>query len=393
MKIHQVDSKAWIKKIKISIITHEIYPVLSGGAIYVERIANELGQLGFEVSVLSQQIGNNSTYAEDKKNFQIIRFWTGRKSQGNASFFDHLRFFLFGMPQILYYIKSNKIAMNLCLFTIPAGLFGCISKLVTGVPFISIVDGADMPNIKSDMSKFVLVLKPIFIAVNKYSDAVALLEGLDDIALPLLKNKNIYKIGSGIDVPKDKANPSSKKDGILRILSIGRLTSRKGFDLIVEACRIVKQSNRNFHLDIIGYGNEEVNIARKILDYGLQENITLVGRIEYDELSSYYKNSDCYIFYGDREGQSLAMMDAVAYGLPVICSDHPGNTTFVKSGINGFAIDHPDVEKLALAILSFIRSYDSLHEMGEQSRMIAQDHSWKNIAIRYKEIINKVLRC
>jgi glycosyltransferase involved in cell wall biosynthesis len=87
------------------------------------------------------------------------------------------------------------------------------------------------------------------------------------------------------------------------------------------------------------------------------------------------------------------MMDAVAYGLPVICSDHPGNTTFVKNDINGLAVDHPDVEKLAQAILFFINNFDRLAQMGSQSRIIAEEHSWKNIAIGYKAIINKVLGC
>lgn len=381
------------KNLKISIITHEIYPVLSGGAIYVDKIAHELGQLGFEVDVLSQQIGKDSSYQEYKVYYQITRFWTGRKSVGNATFFDHLFFLLFGMPQILWYIKKENVDLNLCLFAIPAGLFGFVSKILTGIPYISIVDGADIPNIKSDMSRFVLILKPLFQAINRYSDAVVLLDGLDDIAIPLLNNKNIHSLSCGMNIIEESAHPCKNNDGVLHMLSIGRLTSRKGFGHIVAACAIAKRTNDKFHLKIIGYGNEAINITKAINENGLQDNITMVGRVEYDQLSEYYLESDCYIFFGDREGQSLALMDAVAYGLPVICSNHPGMTAFVKDGINGITVDHPDVGQLAQAILKMMNDYNKLPEIGLNSKYIAETQSWRNVAIKYKSIINKVLDC
>jgi glycosyltransferase involved in cell wall biosynthesis len=295
------------------------------------------------------------------------------------------------MPQILFYIKRKKIDLNLCLFAIPAGLFGFVSKFLTKTPYISIVDGADIPNIQSDMSRFVVILKPLFKAINAYSDAVILLDGLDDIALPLIKNKNIHSLACGLDMPDKSAQPCKKNDGILHLLSIGRLTSRKGFNHIVEACRIAKLSNDKFHLKIIGYGKEEANLARAINEHNLQDNITLVGRVEYDQLPEYYMDSDCYIFFGDREGQSLALMDAVAYGLPVICSNHPGVTSFVKDGKNGISVNHPNVEQLAGAFLEMMENYSNLPIMGRKSRLIAESNSWRNVAISYKSIINKVL--
>jgi glycosyltransferase involved in cell wall biosynthesis len=277
------------------------------------------------------------------------------------------------------------------LFAIPSGIFGCVSKFFTKIPFISIVDGADIPKIKSDMSFLVRFIKPLFVKINSYCDSVILLEGLDDLAIPFLKNKKIYSISSGIDMPKIYARPGIGNQNLLKLLTIGRLTKRKGFDLILKACAIVKNSNKKFHLTIIGYGKEQQNLERMILRLNLESNVSLEGRIEHKNLASYYKNTDCYIFFGDREGQSLAMMDAIAYGLPVICSNHPGNTTFVKNKINGFTVEYPNVDSLADAILLLISNRNKVAKMGVESRSIAKHLSWAKVANKYKEIINRVL--
>lgn len=379
-----------VKNKKLAIISHEIYPVLSGGAVYVEKIAHELCRMGFEVEILSQNIKSDFTKVELKDGYKIIRFWTGRQGSGNATIIEHLLFLFVGMPQIIYHLHIKKIKTSLCLFVIPAGLVGYFSKFILRAKYISILDGGDLPNIKSDVSILVKILKPLFLFVNRNSDAVALLEGLDEVALPFLRNVDFYKVQSGINIPKKMSKPGSNKLKKLRILSIGRLTKRKGFDLIIKACKIVIEKNDNFHLMIAGYGKEEESLRSLVNKLDLGRNVTLTGRVEYFDLPELYLNSDCYVFFGDVEGQSLAMMDALAYGLPIVCSKHPGNTIFIENGVNGFSVDYPNVKKLSEKILFLMNNYSLLKKMGGKSRSIAKNHSWRNVALTYKRIINKI---
>jgi glycosyltransferase involved in cell wall biosynthesis len=365
-------------------------PIISGGVIYIEKISAELAKLSWEVTVLTQNIGNQYSRVQDTNGYRVIRFWSGRMSRGNASALDHFRFMFFCLPQMLFFLRNKEISIQLCLFSIPGGLIGFLIKKILKIPYVTIVDGADMPGIASDMGRIVKVIRPAIISVINSSDAVVLLDGLDDIALPIINNANIRHIGTGIKLPNNHATPGTHADGVLRLLSIGRLTKRKGFHHIIEACALLRNEGfHKFHLKIVGYGKEAVMLHNLIATHGLEENIDLVGRVEYDDIENYYLEADCYIFFGDREGQSLAMMEAAAYGLPIICSDHPGNNYLVKNLINGISVEHPNIRKLFEAIRYYILHRDQLRKMGEMGKDFSYNFGWDKIALSYDSLLSE----
>jgi glycosyltransferase involved in cell wall biosynthesis len=169
------------------------------------------------------------------------------------------------------------------------------------------------------------------------------------------------------------------------------LVLRKGFREIIEALASVRRQRSDFHLKIVGYGRSEVEIRNVLESHGLTESVTLLGRVEYSELARYYLSSDAYLFYGDREGSSLAMIEAAAYGLPIVASDHPGNRTYVEHGVSGYLVEHGSPAALAAAVLQLLERRDALEQMGRRSREIAERYSWKNIAARYDAFFRSVL--
>src|SRR6185369_6626868 len=94
---------------------------------------------------------------------------------------------------------------------------------------------------------------------------------------------------------------------------------------------------------------------------------------------------------GDREGSSLAMIEAAAYGLPVIASDHPGNRTYVEHGKSGFLVPHPDPKALGRAIRHLVEHRSELAAMGQASRAVAERYSWAAIAARYDAFFQRVM--
>ena len=126
-------------------------------------------------------------------------------------------------------------------------------------------------------------------------------------------------------------------------------------------------------------------------EHRIAENVEFVGRVEYSALGRYYLDSDAYLFYGDREGSSLAMIEAAAFGLPLIASDHPGNRTYVEHGQSGFLVEHKNPGALADAIVHLLEHRAELPAMGQRSRAIAERYSWQRIAERYDAFFQKVL--
>ena len=94
---------------KIVIITHEMPPIISGGVIYVDKISAELAKLSWEVTVLTQNIGHQYSRVQDINGYRVIRFWSGRKSMGNASTLDHLKFIFFCFPQMMFFLRNKSI--------------------------------------------------------------------------------------------------------------------------------------------------------------------------------------------------------------------------------------------------------------------------------------------
>jgi glycosyltransferase involved in cell wall biosynthesis len=240
------------------------------------------------------------------------------------------------------------------------------------------------------MRTYVRHLTRVFRFVADRSDGLVILDGLQDLALPHVQHDRTVIIPNGATLPAQTAQPGSHGP-TLELLSIGRLVLRKGFREILEALGRVRERRSDFRLRIIGYGRAEDEIRRVLEDHRIAENVEFVGRVEYSALGAYYLGADAYLFYGDREGSSLAMIEAAAYGLPLIASDHPGNRTYIEHGQSGFLVPHENPGALADAILHLLENKHTLADMGQRSRAIAERYSWQRIAERYDAFFQKVL--
>ncbi len=379
------------KRKKICLLTPEFFPILCGGTIFTDKMALELTNLGYEVNVCTSGIGSSFPKIEAKDNYTIFRFFTWRRTTKGASFLEHILFLVLGLPQLLFYCLKHKPKLILSVFVIPTGFLGLVVGKVLGIQTCVFVDAADTPGIESSMKGLVKYLVFMFRWITKHSDSVVILDGLQDLASPYVQNKIIKVIPNGTVIPDKKAQPGNQIDlqpkRKIQLLSIGRMVLRKGFQDILRALKLLKDVNPLFHLTIIGYGKEDVEIMAVLKETGLEDFVTFTGRVEYDELKNYYLNSDAYIFYGKREGSSLAMIEAVAYGLPVFATDHPGNTTFVRNGVNGYLIEESNYENLQNALLNFMSlSEDQIRTMGKESQKIASEYSWAKIAESYSDV-------
>jgi phosphatidylinositol alpha-1,6-mannosyltransferase len=201
----------------------------------------------------------------------------------------------------------------------------------------------------------------------------------------------VISVPNGTTLPNVLARPAENGPR-LELLSIGRLVLRKGFQQIIEALGIVRKSRDDVHLRIVGYGRAEDEIRKVLDEHGVSDNVSFLGRVEYKDIARYYLSSDAYLFYGAREGSSLAMIEAAAYGLPIVASDHPGNRTYVEQGRSGFLVEHRNPHALADAILSMLERRSELPAMGRRSREIAEQYSWASIAKRYDAFIRSTMR-
>ena len=164
--------------------------------------------------------------------------------------------------------------------------------------------------------------------------------------------KVVYVSGVGIDLSKFKSKPyirgqkrqelGFKEDDFL-LLSVGELIERKNHRVVLEALAKLKKEPIYDHLYylICGIGVLEDELKKLADDLGISDHVKFLGYRR--DISDICNAVDVFVFVSYQEGLPVALMEAMASGLPVICSKIRGNTDLVDDGDNGvFVVNNPD---------------------------------------------------
>lgn len=118
-----------------------------------------------------------------------------------------------------------------------------------------------------------------------------------------------------------------------RILTVGRLTAQKAFEVSVEALKLLKDAGGGFRWYVLGEGDQRSKLEQQISDLGLTEDFILCGAV--DNPYPYLVQTDLYVHASRFEGKSIAIQEAQILECPVLASDCSGNRENVSDGVDG----------------------------------------------------------
>lgn len=139
---------------------------------------------------------------------------------------------------------------------------------------------------------------------------------------------------------KEKANSSTLKidySDKINIIAVGNLLPVKGYDLLIEACKILKDKSLNFHLTILGKGSMKNQLENLIQQYNLDSYITLKGFVRNPYI--YVRNADIYVMTSVAEGLPTALCEAIILGKPCLAVNVPGCREVIGYGKYGVLVD------------------------------------------------------
>jgi phosphatidylinositol alpha-mannosyltransferase len=202
-------------------------------------------------------------------------------------------------------------------------------------------------------------------------------------------------IPNGVDTEHfhEKVAPfENLNDGKTNILFVGRLETRKGFDYLLEAYKLIKPEVRNCRLIQVGPG---VRLRKKyekyVRQYGLPD-VNFRGYSTYKDLPRYYKTADIVCFPATgRESQGIVLLEAMSVGRPVIASNIAGYSSVLNDGVEGIAVPPRDSYQLAEAILRLLKNKQLRQQMGNRGIPRAQQFDWGVIAGKVLNVYNQVL--
>lgn len=124
------------------------------------------------------------------------------------------------------------------------------------------------------------------------------------------------------------------------IITGGRFTPWKGFDMLITIMPELKKINSNFKLVIFGSGPQENYLRQLIKDYQLDGQVILTGQLKHTELYKYFYAASLFVLNSGYEGLSHTILDAMYYQLPIIVSNKGGNPELIQDDYNGLLVEY-----------------------------------------------------
>jgi colanic acid/amylovoran biosynthesis glycosyltransferase len=133
--------------------------------------------------------------------------------------------------------------------------------------------------------------------------------------------------------------PPAANDGIIRFLTIGRLTWKKGYPHVLRALQLLKADGKRFSYHIIGEGEELEELLYLRKTFGLENEVILTGKQSHQQTMSLLRGCDIYIQYSVQEGFCNAVLEAQLMGKICIVSDAEGLPENVIHGETGWVVE------------------------------------------------------
>lgn len=209
-------------------------------------------------------------------------------------------------------------------------------------------------------------------------------------------NKVIYIPGIGLNLSKFQHMEQSEMTLVRKELgldeedvfaiSVAQLIPRKNHILLIQAMK--KINNSKVHLFICGDGSQEEYLNQEIKKMNMEHNIHLLGfRKDVYRLCG---AADLFLFASLQEGLPVAVMEAMACGLPIVCSNIRGNADLIEEGKGGYLADPSNIEDFVQKIGLCLKEKDNLNRMKEYNLNKIKEYSIETVL---REMSNVYKNC
>ena len=189
--------------------------------------------------------------------------------------------------------------------------------------------------------------------------------GIKDTKLVFLKNGIVWDDDTSESVDLQEEFPPSANE--LKLIAVGRLVPLKNFDMLIRAVKEdVDQGLDDLLLLIAGEGEERMRLEELIRDLGIESYVKLLG-LRHDVMGL-MQTCDLFVMPSRYEGLSLAMIEAMACGLPIIASDVRGLNDYITNEQNGLLFPVGDYKALAERILQLANNRKLRSKLSQGAR-------------------------
>ena len=379
---------------RILFCNYEYPPLGGGGGVVMAALARELARR-HEVTVLTSRAKSLAAFETDR-GVRVIRVPVFFRTQLSVANFPSMLAYLpmaamrgFGFGRGAFDVINTH-------FAVPSGPVGQLLAAYYRVPNVLSIHGGDLYDpskklsphrhawLRAAVRKLLLAADAV---VGQSRNTVGHVEEIYGVT------RQVTLIPLGIERPPTVGAVPRTEFGLppdaFVLVTVGRLVARKNTVQLVRALAATNLAAA--HLMIIGDGPDAPEIRRAADELGIRQRVHLLGQVADARKYRALASADAFASTSQHEGFGLVFLEAMAFGLPVICYDHGGQTDFLTTGRNGHVLPLNDLGAFARAIVDLYENSQRRLAIGRYNRGAVEDFYIDRCAERYEAVFREAI--
>ena len=372
------------------VITELFLPTKGGTAVWFDEVYRRLG--GKEIHIVTADVPDAAQHDAAHPNvvhrLRLRRQWWMRPESLGIYAKLLAASLALGLRHRFDAVHAGRV--------LPEGLVGWLVARLTGCPLVIYSHGEELTTWRQAMKMRVMVW------TYRHADLV--------IANSEFTRDELVKIGvmpgriallyPGVDV--DRFRPGLPCDDLKAtlglvpeeklIVSVGRLSRRKGFDQLIRSLPLLLQRGLAVRYAMIGIGEDREYLQALADELGVSDRVHFLGHVASDDLPRWYNAADVAAMPnreidGDTEGFGMVFLEAAACAKPTVAGLAGGTGAAVIDGVTGLRLDGGSTEAIADALGRLLGDPGLAKELGEQGHARAlRDFSWQRVADKTRKL-------
>jgi len=366
------------------VITELFLPTKGGTAVWAAEVYGRLG--GKEIHVVTADVpgaGDVDAVHPNTIHRLNLRRVPWLKPESLAMY---VRLFV----KSLWIALTHRLDAIHAFRALPEGLVAWLVGRITLRKVVVYAHGEELTTwgngLKYRAMRFVLCHVDAVIANSEFTRKELLRMGVPDQRISLINpGVDIHRFRPGLPC-EDLKQRIGLHPGERFVLSVGRLSRRKGFDMVIRGLPHVIKQGTPLRYVLIGIGEDQAYLAQLAKEMGVADRVHLLGHVSPEDLPRWYNACDVFAMpnrdiNGDTEGFGMVFLEAAACGKAVLAGKAGGTGAAVEAGVTGLRVDGERLDAVVAGLTHLLG--ESGRVMGKNGYLrVVESFSWEQVAAK-----------
>ncbi|MGH7796366.1 MAG: glycosyltransferase, partial [Candidatus Binatia bacterium] len=293
-----------------------------------------------EIDLITSALGGRQQVEQFSKRIRIIKVPVWNRNIHHSTVRELLFYAAQALRTSLQYHRVRPYDFCFAWSTVPAGAVALALQRCTALPYAVWVSGPDIPGFEQRYNRLYPVLSPVIRRVwRKATYVVAKCAGEMEMIRSIENAVNLRFIPNGVDLMVFRPGSVIPDGGPLHVICVARLIERKGQDQLIEAVKRLSDEGFDVILSLVGTGDAQAQYEDQARRMGIRDRVRFAGYVPREQINAYYNQAHVFVLPSFNEGMSLAALEAMAAGLPLVLTRTGGTEELVEEAVNGFTFD------------------------------------------------------